>query len=98
MRQFIKSLRATETGKTVVEFAIVAPVPVALLIGTLTLCLGLLLIGSLHYAVEEAARCASVKTAAALTRQRPLHMRKTTTTVQISHPVSPMPPQPAATP
>ncbi|WP_407166007.1 TadE/TadG family type IV pilus assembly protein [Bradyrhizobium sp. ORS 111] len=62
MRNLVKSLRASEAGTTVVEFAIVAPVFVALLVGALTLCLGLFLIGSLHYAVEEAARCASVKT------------------------------------
>jgi hypothetical protein len=45
-----------------VEFAIVAPVFIALLVGTLALCVGLLLIGSLHFAVEDGARCASVKT------------------------------------
>ena len=44
------------------EFAIVAPVLIALIVGTLALCVGLSLIGSLHYAVEESARCASIKT------------------------------------
>jgi len=33
-----------------------------LLIGTLGLCVALFLIGSLHFAVEDGARCASVKT------------------------------------
>jgi hypothetical protein len=33
-----------------------------LLVGTLALCVGLFLIGSLHFAVEDGARCASVKT------------------------------------
>ena len=62
MRNLLKSLRLNDQGTTAVEFAIVAPVFVALLVGTLALCVGLFLIGSLHYAVEEGARCASVKT------------------------------------
>jgi Flp pilus assembly protein TadG len=49
-------------GTTAVEFAIVAPVFIALLVGAFGLCLVLFLMGSLHYAVEEGARCASVKT------------------------------------
>ena len=44
------------------EFAIVAPVFIALTVGTLALCVALFLIGSLHFAVQESARCASVKT------------------------------------
>jgi hypothetical protein len=51
-----------DRGTSAVEFAIVAPVFIALLVGTFYLCICLLLIGSLHYAVEEGARCASVKT------------------------------------
>lgn len=35
---------------------------IALLVGTMTLCVGLFLVGSLHFAVEDGARCASVKT------------------------------------
>ena len=62
MRSYLKSLRLDERGATAVEFAIIAPVLIALLIGTITLCIGLLLIGSLHFAVEDGARCASVKT------------------------------------
>jgi Flp pilus assembly protein TadG len=61
VRSQLKSLRLNEQGTTAVEFAIVAPVFIALLVGTLSLCVGLFLIGSLHYAVEEGARCASVK-------------------------------------
>ena len=56
------SLSEDRRGTTAVEFAIVAPVLFALLIGTLALCLALFLIGSLHFAVEDGARCASVKT------------------------------------
>ena len=48
-------------GTTAVEFALIAPVFIALLIGTMALCFALFLIGSLHFAVEDGARCASVK-------------------------------------
>jgi Flp pilus assembly protein TadG len=50
-----------EHGTTAVEFAIVAPVFILLVIGTLYMCIALFTVGSLHYAVEEGARCASVK-------------------------------------
>jgi TadE-like protein len=49
-------------GTAAVEFAFVAPVFIVLVVGTFYLCLCLFLTGSLHYAVEQAARCASVKT------------------------------------
>jgi Flp pilus assembly protein TadG len=62
VRRHLKSLRLNDEGTTAVEFAIIAPVLIALLIGTITLCIGLFLIGSLHFAVEDGARCASVKT------------------------------------
>jgi Flp pilus assembly protein TadG len=58
----IKSLYGDRQGTTAVEFAIVAPVFIAMLLGTLALCVALFLIGSLHFAVEDVARCASVKT------------------------------------
>jgi Flp pilus assembly protein TadG len=63
VRSHLKSLRVNDQGTTAVEFAIVAPVFITLLIGTMALCVALFLIGSLHYAAEEGARCASVKTA-----------------------------------
>ncbi len=63
VRNRLKSLRLDRRGTTAVEFAIVAPVFIGLLIGTVSLSVGLFLIGSLHYAVEEGARCASVKAA-----------------------------------
>jgi Flp pilus assembly protein TadG len=58
----LKSLRRDQQGTTAVEFAIVAPVLIALVVGTMALCVTLYLIGSLHFAVEDGARCASVKT------------------------------------
>ena len=62
VRNLLKSLRRDQQGTTAVEFAIIAPVFIALLIGTMVLCVALLLVGSLHFAVEDGARCASVKT------------------------------------
>lgn len=62
VRYHLKALGRDRQGTTAVEFAIVAPVFIALVVGTLALCLGLFLVGSLHFAVEDGARCASVKT------------------------------------
>src|SRR6266850_2220396 len=62
MRNRFDLLRRDEQGTTAVEFAIIAPVFIALLVGTLSVCVGLFLVGSLHFAVEEGARCRSVKT------------------------------------
>jgi Flp pilus assembly protein TadG len=62
MRDFHKIAWKDERGTTTVEFAIVSPVFIALVIGLLYLCLCLFLVGSLHYAVQEGARCASVRT------------------------------------
>ncbi len=53
---------ADDRGTTAVEFAMIAPVFILLLVGTVCLCITFFLVGSLHYAVEEGARCASVKT------------------------------------
>jgi Flp pilus assembly protein TadG len=62
VRDLLKSFRPDQQGTTAVEFAIIAPVFIAMLVGTMTLSIGLFLIGSLHFAVEDGARCASVKT------------------------------------
>jgi Flp pilus assembly pilin Flp len=62
VRNLLKSLCLNQEGTTAVEFAIVAPVLTLLLIGTIGLCLALFLVGSLHFAVEDGARCASVQT------------------------------------
>ena len=55
-------LWSDDRGTSGVEFAILAPALIVLLVGTVYICLGLFLVGSLHYAVEEGARCASIKT------------------------------------
>jgi len=49
-------------GTTAVEYALVAPVFIGLVVSSFYFYMGLFLVGSLHYAVEEGARCASVKT------------------------------------
>ena len=49
-------------GMAAVEFAMVAPFFIILTVGTFYLCMCLFLIGSLHYAVEQAARCAAIQT------------------------------------
>ena len=54
--------RNDERGATAVEFAIVGPIFIALVIGIISLCMCLFAVGSLHYAAEEGARCASVRT------------------------------------
>jgi len=51
-----------QDGTTAVEFAIIAPVFILLILGAIALCFALFLVGSLHFAVEDGARCASVKT------------------------------------
>lgn len=58
----LNDLRRDQRGTTAVEFAIIAPVLILLLIGTIAVCFALFLVGSLHFAVEDGARCASVKT------------------------------------
>jgi len=62
MRSFHMNISADERGTSAIEFAIVGPVFIFLLIGIFYLCMGLSVAGSMHYAVEEGARCASVRT------------------------------------
>jgi Flp pilus assembly protein TadG len=50
-----------ERGTTAVEFALVSPIFFLLTIGIIYLCMTLWAVGSLHYAVEAGARCASVQ-------------------------------------
>ena len=62
VRNLVRSLSRNQDGTTAVEFAIIAPVFISLLFGIIGVCFALFLIGSLHFAVEDGARCASVKT------------------------------------
>lgn len=57
-----KKLCGDQRGTTAIEFAIVGPIFILLLIGIFYLCMCLAVAGSMHYAVEEGARCASVRT------------------------------------
>ena len=50
-----------ERGTTAVEFALVSPIFFLLTIGIMYLCMALWAVGSLHYAVEDGARCAAVR-------------------------------------
>lgn len=61
MRQLEPKLGTDERGTTAVEFAIVGPIFIFLIIGIAFLCMGMAVAGSMHYAVEEGARCASVR-------------------------------------
>ena len=47
---------ADDGGSTAVEFAIIAPVIVLILVGIVNLSLMLFSIGGMHFAVEDAAR------------------------------------------
>ena len=51
-----------DSGATAVEFAIVAPIFLALLVGVFNSALLVFTVASLNYAAEKAARCASVNT------------------------------------
>jgi Flp pilus assembly protein TadG len=61
-RIFLRFCRSVR-GATALEFAILSPVFIMIVVGGVNLGLLLFSVGSLHYAVEAAARCASVKTA-----------------------------------
>jgi Flp pilus assembly pilin Flp len=61
MWQLESRLRTDERGTTAIEFAIVGPIFIFLIIGIAFLCMAMAVAGSMHYAVEEGARCASVR-------------------------------------
>jgi hypothetical protein len=61
MRRLGTSIRSDDSGTTAIEFAIVGPIFIFLIIGIAFLCMGMAVAGSMHYAVEEGARCASVR-------------------------------------
>ncbi len=53
-------LKDVSQGTTAIEFALVLPAYVGLIVGGMYLCLGLFTATSLQYAVQKSARCASV--------------------------------------
>jgi len=61
MRRLKTKILSDEKGTTAIEFAIVGPIFIFFVIGIAFLCMGLAVAGSMHYAVEEGARCASVR-------------------------------------
>lgn len=62
MRRLLQRLGRNERGGAAVEYAIILPAFITLIVGGL--CAGNLAfaVNSLHYAVQDAARCAAVKT------------------------------------
>ena len=60
--RWISRLRRDQAGSTAVEFAIILPCFLALTFGTINLCVALFANTALHFAVDDAARCMSVKT------------------------------------
>ena len=62
MKPTTLKLYVDDCGTAAIEFAILSPVFLGMVIGILGLGLLLFVIGGMHYAVEQAARCASVRT------------------------------------
>ena len=58
----IAAMWSNNRGTTAVEYALIAPVFIGLVVSAFYFYMALFLIGSLHYAAEEGARCASVRT------------------------------------
>src|SRR5579885_2821730 len=59
-RMRMPRLVSCRSGASAVEFALVLPPMIMLLLGTLSACVVVFAAASLHYAVEGAARCYSV--------------------------------------
>jgi Flp pilus assembly pilin Flp len=61
MRRSAAKIRIDESGTTAIEFALVSPIFIFVVVGIAFLCMAMAVAGSMHYAVEEGARCASVR-------------------------------------
>lgn len=61
-RQFLARLREAHGGSTIVEFALVLPVFIMMLVGGFYLAMIALTAASVQYAAQDAARCASINT------------------------------------
>ena len=62
MRRAVITLWRDRRGAAAVEFALLAPAFLTMLIGTVMMAMMMFSNSSLHFAVQAAARCASVKT------------------------------------
>ena len=62
MRRRLTRFGAAERGNVAVEYALALPALLILVIGGLSLARLAFAVSSLHYAVQDAARCAAVKT------------------------------------
>lgn len=62
LRNAVVDLVASERATTAVEFGIIAPAFIVLLLGTIEGGRMLWTLNALHYSVQEAARCASINT------------------------------------
>ena len=66
-RRFLRRFHGDLGGASAVEFALVLPVFLLLVLGAMSAATLGFSVASMNYAVEEAARCAAVKKAACLT-------------------------------
>lgn len=62
MHSLISRANRDNRGTAAVEFAIVGPIFLSLTVGMIYVCMLMFSMAGLQYAVEEGARCASVKT------------------------------------
>jgi Flp pilus assembly protein TadG len=62
LRSLVARLRADAGGASAVEFALVLPAFITLMVGTVCAAQLAFAINGLHFAVQDAARCAAVKT------------------------------------
>jgi Flp pilus assembly pilin Flp len=62
MRRLLQRFARGEGGSTAVEYALILPAFVSLIVGGVCAAQLAFAVNSLHYAVEDAARCAAVKT------------------------------------
>ena len=62
LNSVVRELCSDRRGSTAVEFSLVLPIVILLIFGTIGLTGAMAVTASLHYATEDAARCASVKT------------------------------------
>jgi Flp pilus assembly protein TadG len=60
LRILLQRWRRQRSGSAAVEFAMVAPAFICLIVGAMYVTMMISALASLHYAVEQGARCASV--------------------------------------